>query len=90
MRERRVLALDLFEEGDAFGDPVAVQEGERVVEFFARGVGCEVERSFEFGDGFDVRGGIFEEGFAEVAVTFDGRIFRGGDDAGREPEEKRG
>ena len=88
--KRRVEPLDLFQQCDGFGDSIAVEQRQRVVEFFARGVGGKVECLLEFSDGFDVRGGIFEEGFAEIAVTFEDRFVGGGDRAGRDPDQQRG
>ena len=67
-----------------------MEEGERVVELFARRVGREVEGFLELRDSFEVRGGIFEKSLAEVAMAFDGRIIGGGDGLGREPEQDGG
>ena len=88
--QSRVEALDLFEESDGFGDSISVEQGECVVEFFANGGGREVERLLELGDGFDVGGGVFEEGFAQIAMAFYGCVGCGGKGARREPGEKRG
>ena len=55
-----------------------MDQGESVIEFFARGVGCKVERLFEFDDGFDVRRRIFKEGFTQIAVAFDRGIVGSG------------
>ena len=72
VRKRGIQALHLFEEGDAFGGSISVEESEGVVQIFADGVGREVDGLLEFGDGFDMRGRIFEEGLAQIAVVFDG------------------
>ncbi len=71
VRERRIVLLDFFEENHALVCLTGVHQREAVVEFFAIGVGGEVESFFKFGGGFGGSGRVFVKRFAEIAALFD-------------------
>ena len=83
----RVAALNVLEESDGLGGSSAAEKREGVVQLLGDGVGGEVERLLELGDGFGVGGGIFVEGFAEIAVSLEGVFGRSGGAEGEERED---
>jgi len=75
VRKRWVQALHLLEKRDAFGDSIAVDQGERVVEFSRTELGREIESLLNSAMASTGWWG-FQKNACPGAVAFDDRIFR--------------
>src|SRR5579883_1003693 len=85
VRQLGVAVLDLLQKRHGFGGASAAQQGEGVVQLLRDGIRRHVEGLLELGDRFVMRGRVFVERFAEVAVALQllfARRRRPEDDAG--------